>query len=240
MNKRGANDFYVIWVKMIDLQKRLCHGNVCHVAMKKIKSFCKTKYPTKEQVKKYKRKANELGNDDNKSVYIREDLAYNLIHYINLGGIEADEFRKNLGITNNQSTIRIERKMIAIIMKIFAKENMARQYQIPGVPYRVDLRFVAHKLITEIDEDCHLYYENDEIRQKLIENLGFTFIRINPDSNPNAGFDLSLEIPKIYNEISESSVKLAVSSAKKVFKRNVHKRIIELHVKNIRMCQIFY
>ena len=101
MNKRGANDFYVIWVKMIDLQKRLGHRNVCHVEMKKIKSFCKTKYPTKEQVKKCKRKANELSDDDNKSVYIREDLAYNLIHYINLGVIEADEFRKNLVITNN-------------------------------------------------------------------------------------------------------------------------------------------
>ena len=135
MNKRGANDFYVIWVKMIDLQKRLCHRNVCHVALKKIKSFCKTKYPTKEQVKKYKRKANELGDDDNKSVYIREDLAYNLIYYIKLGVIEADEFRKNLGITNNQS-IRIERKMI-----LFAKENMVRQYQIHGLPYRVDLFF---------------------------------------------------------------------------------------------------
>ena len=112
---------------MIDLQKRLGHRNLCHVAMKKIKSFCKTTYPTKEQVKKYKRKANELGDDDGISVYIHEDLAYNLIHCINSGVIEPDEFRKNLGITNNLS-IRIKRKMIAIIMKVFAKENMARQY----------------------------------------------------------------------------------------------------------------
>ena len=26
---------YVIWVKMIDLQKRLCHGSLCRVATKK-------------------------------------------------------------------------------------------------------------------------------------------------------------------------------------------------------------
>ena len=37
-------------------------------------------------------------------------------------------------------------------MKIFAKENLVSQYEIPGLPYLVDLCFVAHKLITEIDK----------------------------------------------------------------------------------------
>ena len=86
--------------------------------------------------------------------------------------------KKNLGVKKNQSS---EREMIALVMKISAKENMVRQYQIPGLPYRVYLCFVAHKLLTEIDEDGHPYYENDEIRQKLKENIDFTFIRINPD-----------------------------------------------------------
>ena len=44
--------------------------------------------------------------DDNKSVYTREDLAYNLIHYNNLGVIKSDEVKKNLGISNNQSIQR--------------------------------------------------------------------------------------------------------------------------------------
>ena len=48
----------------------------------------------------------------------------------------------------------------------------------PGLPYRVDLCFVCHKLVIEIDEDGHFYYKNDETRQKLIENLGFTFIKL--------------------------------------------------------------
>ena len=86
--------------------------------------------------------------------------------------------KKNLGVKKNQSS---EKEMIALVMKISAKENMVRQYQIPGLPYRVYLCFVAHKLLTEIDEDGHPYYENDEIRQKLKENIDFTFIRINPD-----------------------------------------------------------
>ena len=66
--------------------------------------------------------------NNDKIVYIREDLAYKMIRYTNLGVIEGDQFRKNLGITNNQS-IRIEREIIATIMKIFVKESMRKQYQ---------------------------------------------------------------------------------------------------------------
>ena len=122
--------------------------------------------------------------------------------------------------------------MIVIVMKIFAKENKVRQYQIPGLPYRVDLPFVTYKLVIEIDEDGHPYYEIDEIRQKLIENLDFIFFRINPDPDPDAGFDPGVEITKICNYINESPLKLAVNSAEKYFKKKVCKRIIELHVKH--------
>ena len=83
--------------------------------------------------------------------------------------------------------------------------------------------FVAHKLVIEIDEDGHLYYENDEIGQKLTENLGFTFIGITPDPNPEAGFDPDVEIAKIYYYINESSVNLAVNSAEKSLKEKFTK-----------------
>ena len=125
MWKKESNDFCAIWVKMIDLQKWLGHRNLRHAAMKKIKSFCSTNHSTNEQVKKYKRKTSQWINED-KSVYICEDLAYKLIRYINLGVVEAVEFRKSLAITNSQS-IQIETEMVAIIMKIFAKEIMVRQ-----------------------------------------------------------------------------------------------------------------
>ena len=138
--------------------------------------------------------------------------------------IQADEFRKTLGLKNDQS-IRIEREIIAIIMKIFAKKNTVRQYQIPGLPFRVDLCFVDHKLVIEIDEDGQPNYENDETRQKLIENLGFSFIRINPDPDPNAGFDPDVEIAKIYHHINESSVKLAVNLAEKSLKEKFAKKL---------------
>ena len=43
-----------------------------------------------------------------------ENLAYKIIRYIDLRVIEADDFRENIGVKNDQS-IRIETKLIAII-----------------------------------------------------------------------------------------------------------------------------
>ena len=117
--------------------------------------------------------------DDDKCVYIREDLTYNLIRYSNLGVIKADKSRKNLGILNNQS-IRREREIIATIMKIFAPQSMARQYEINGLSFEVDLCFLVHKLVPEIDEDGHVCYDKEKhhVRQKLIENLALVLLEL--------------------------------------------------------------
>ena len=127
-----------------------------------IKSYCKTKYPTKKLVKKCKRKMGQWIND-NQSAYIREDLVYNLIPFINLGVIKADECRKNLGITNNQS-VRREADIITIIIKIFATEIMVRQHEVPRLPYEIDLCFIVHKLVIELDEDGHVYMVRKSIK----------------------------------------------------------------------------
>ena len=86
-------------------------------------------------------------------------------------------------------------------------ESMIRQYKTDGLPYDVDLCFPVHKLIVEVDEDGHVYYdeEDHQIRQKLKEKLGFTITRINPDVQ---NFDLDVAIARICNYIKESSVKL--------------------------------
>ena len=54
--KRGTNDFYVIWVKLIDLQKPLFRWNLCYAAMKKIKSYCKKNILLKNKSKNTKEK----------------------------------------------------------------------------------------------------------------------------------------------------------------------------------------
>ena len=60
---------------------------------------------------------------------------------------------------------------------------MVRQSKIDGVFFEVNLCFLVHQLITEVDGIGHIYYDEEkhQIRQKLIENLPFTSIRINPD-----------------------------------------------------------
>ena len=70
---------------MSDLQKNIGHKNLCHAVMKKIKlQENLTRNPAEEQVKKYKIKLSKWTNDD-KSVYIREDLPHKIIRYSNLG-----------------------------------------------------------------------------------------------------------------------------------------------------------
>ena len=52
MHKKFTDEVYVIWVSMSDLQESLDLQNFCHVATKKIKSYCNTKHPTKDQIRK--------------------------------------------------------------------------------------------------------------------------------------------------------------------------------------------
>ena len=42
--RKFTNEHYAIWVKMVDLQKGLCHRNLCNVALKKMFLQYKTAY----------------------------------------------------------------------------------------------------------------------------------------------------------------------------------------------------
>ena len=57
----------------------------------------------------------------------------------------------------------------------------------------------------------------------MIENLGFTFIRIDPDVE---NFDLDVQIARIYNYIDTLPVKLAVNSAEKSLKEKITKELL--------------
>ena len=72
---------------------------------------------------------------------------------------------------------------------------MARQDKIDGLPYGVDLCFVNHKLVIEVDEDGHRYYRED------------------------------VKIAEIYNYINESPVKLAVNWTEKSLKEKFAKEL---------------
>ena len=99
---------------------------------------------------------------------------------------------------------------------------MVRQYKIDVLPNEVDLCFIVQRLVIEVDENDHVYYDElkHQIRQNLIENLGFSFVRINPDV---VNLDLDVEIAKLYSYINKSSVRLAVNSTEKSLKENFAK-----------------
>ena len=47
------------WISISDLQKNLDLQNLFNLATKKIKRYCNTKHPTKDQIRRYKRKVNQ-------------------------------------------------------------------------------------------------------------------------------------------------------------------------------------
>ena len=51
VHRKFSSQDYVIWMKVSDLQENLHLLDLCHLASKKIKSYCGTKHPTKDQVK---------------------------------------------------------------------------------------------------------------------------------------------------------------------------------------------
>ena len=46
---------------------------------------------------------------------------------------------------------------------------MKRKYKIDGLPFEVGLCFAVHKFIVEIDEDGHVYYDEEkhQIKKEL-------------------------------------------------------------------------
>ena len=99
--------------------------------------------------------------------------------------------------------------------------------------------FHVHRLVAEIDEDGHIHCDEEkfQIRQKLIENYCFSFIRINLDVK---NFDLDVEIARIYNCINKFSVRLAVKSAEESLKEKFAKELLSFvssiskHLKHVK------
>ena len=69
----------LFWVKMNDVQNGLGVKNMSDLVRKEIHGIFETKNPTKTQVKKYKRRGNELDNSNATFVYVRSDLMSRII-----------------------------------------------------------------------------------------------------------------------------------------------------------------
>ena len=65
----------IFWVRMYDVQEGIGVKNMSDLVRKEIRSIFRTKNPTKDQIRKYKRREKELDhNSTDTFVFVRSDL----------------------------------------------------------------------------------------------------------------------------------------------------------------------
>ena len=96
---------------------------------------------------------------------------------------------------------------------------------------RLDAYFSKCKLGIEVEEYNHASRNSnyEKSRQLMIESLGITIIRTNPDA---ADFDINRLINQIYTHIAESIKKQTRVSTKKSLIDDLSKRLLELEFKS--------
>ena len=65
----------LFWARMRDVQEGLCFKNISDLVRKEIHGVLESKDPTKNKIRKYKRREKELDNDSNSTfMYVRNYL----------------------------------------------------------------------------------------------------------------------------------------------------------------------
>ena len=180
----------VLWIKMIDIRKKL--------DVKNIHDLVDKNNLTAEQIKKYKIHGSEL-IDGKKFMYAHEGVIIPVIMHCRTP--ESCKFKRNLGFKLRNLINCKEQTVLESIKDAFEGEDMQTQYTVIG--YRIDLYFHEYKLAIEVDELGHTNRNiNNEIeRQKALEKeLNCIFIRINPDEKD---FNIFKEINKIHRHIKK-------------------------------------
>ena len=200
----------VLWIKMIDIQKKLDVKNIHDLVDKEIKDKFKTNNLTDEQIKKYKIYGTEL-IDGGKFIYVHERVIIPVIMHCRTP--ESCKFKRNLGFKLHDLINCKEQTVLESIKDAFEGEDMQTQYTVIG--YRIDLYFHEYKLAIEVDElghnDRNIDYEIQ--RQRAIEKeLGCVFIRINPDEE---NFNIFRAINKIHRHIKKSTKKSLIDKISK-------------------------
>ena len=162
---------------MKDVERELDVENIYDLVDKEIKDKFETNYPTKQQIKKYKRHGSELIENE-KFMYAHECIIISVIMHCRVGTPKSIEFRSKLGFNEYDITLTKEQSVLKSVMDAFEGENMQTQYSVLG--YRIDLYFHYYKLAIEVDEKDHndINIDHEIKRQK---ELSCEFIRIDPD-----------------------------------------------------------
>ena len=111
---------------------------------------------------------------------------------------------RRFGITEKPLFMKefVETETVDVLKRVFSREETKTQLSVLGGKYRIDLAFPERKIAVECDENGHKYgYPQDGKRQKEIENLGYRFVRYNPNA---PDFDLSRVVCRIRNMIDKN------------------------------------
>ena len=204
----------VLWIEMIDIQKKLDVKNIHDLVDKEIKGKFKTNNITDEQTKKYKIHGSEL-IDGEKFMYAHEGVIIPVTMHCRTP--ESCKFIRNLGFKLHDVINFKEQTVLELIKDAFEGEIIQTQYTVIG--YRIDIYFREYKLAIEIDELDHNDWkiDNEIQRKRAIEKeLGCVFIITNPAED----FNTFNEINKIQRHIIKSLID------------KIWKRLLELKFKS--------
>ena len=164
----------MLWIKMIDIQKKLDVKKTNDLVDKEIKGKFKTNNPINEQIKKFKKHRPEL-IDGEELVYTHEGLIIPLMH---CRTPESCKFKRSLGFKLHDVINSKEETLLESIKDAFEEENMQTQYSVLG--YKIYIYFHECKLAIEGDElghdDRNISYEIQ--RQKAKSNRKRTWLSV--------------------------------------------------------------
>ena len=104
----GKNDIYtikkkkgnksVLWIRIKDIGKKLGVKNIADLVDKEIKGKSESNYPTKQQIRKYKRHGSEFIENE-KFMYANEYILVPIIMHCKTSTPKAINFKSKLGFT---------------------------------------------------------------------------------------------------------------------------------------------
>ena len=142
---------------------------------------------------------------------------------------QAAIFKSKFGVNQHDKVLRKQQSLGLRLKKLFPNKSLIGEYF--ALHYRTDFTFKKHMLVVEIDEKGHVDRDPgyEKKRQKELENLGYHFIRINPDK---PGFDDYEEFGRVSSYITKSTKKQNDELTKKSLIDDLSKRLLELGFKS--------
>ena len=141
-----------MWLRNKDIGEKLDAEIIYDLIDKEIKGKFETTYPTKQQIRKYKRHGSAV-IDDEKFMYTHEDIIMPIIMNCRVSTPKAIEFRSELGFKQHDIVQSFIHQSVISKIKLFSNEKILLQHSV--LDYKIDLYFPKHILVIEVDEKGH-------------------------------------------------------------------------------------